>query len=107
TSSITDFFGAQSGAYNRKILHGEELCQVQLRLKCLEAGGNAIVGADIDYDEVGGKEGMLMVCMTGTAVRLKNLDVLNGKKSARLSELEHVIKKKSYLDTLPLLPPTW
>lgn len=47
-SSFTDFFGAQSGAYNNKISKGEKLCQTQLRMKCLEVGGNAVIAVDID-----------------------------------------------------------
>ena len=35
-SSWTDFFGAQSKAYNQKIAGGETICQTQLRLKCIE-----------------------------------------------------------------------
>lgn len=34
-SSWTDFFGAQSKAYNQKIAGGETICQTQLRLKCV------------------------------------------------------------------------
>ncbi len=75
-SSWTDFFGAQSKSYNSKIAGGEQICSTQLRLKCIELGGNAILGVDIDYAEVGGAKGMLMVCMTGTAVLLENTDVL-------------------------------
>jgi uncharacterized protein YbjQ (UPF0145 family) len=80
TSSWTDFFGAQSNAYNQKIAAGEMICQTQLRLKCVELGGNAILAIDIDYAEVGGLKGMLMVCMTGTAVLLENTDII-GKEA--------------------------
>jgi hypothetical protein len=31
------------------------------------------VGVDIDYAELGGTRGMIMVCMTGTAVKVANL----------------------------------
>jgi len=79
-SSWTDFFGAQSNAYNQKIAGGEIICQTQLRLKCIELGGNAILGTDIDYAEVGGLKGMLMVCMTGTAVLLENTEII-GKEA--------------------------
>jgi uncharacterized protein YbjQ (UPF0145 family) len=75
-SDWTDFFGTQSKSYNKKISGGEQICQTQLRLKCIEMGGNAILGVDIDYAEVGGGKGMLMVCMTGTAVLLENPEVL-------------------------------
>jgi uncharacterized protein YbjQ (UPF0145 family) len=33
-------------------------------------GANAIVGVDIDYEVLGEKNGMLMVSVSGTAVRL-------------------------------------
>jgi len=75
-SSWTDLLGAQSKTYNKKIAGGEAICQTQLRIKCVEMGGNAILATDIDYAEVGGGKGMLMVCMTGTAVLLENIEVL-------------------------------
>ncbi|WP_227607863.1 YbjQ family protein [Hymenobacter translucens] len=86
-SSWTDFFGAQSKSYNRKIQGGEEICKTQLRLACVEMGGNAILAADIDYAEVGGQKGMLMVCMTGTAVMLDNTEVMGEDARESLSVL--------------------
>ena len=35
-----------------------------------ELGGNAVIGIDIDYEVVGEKGGMLMVSVSGTAVRV-------------------------------------
>lgn len=58
-SAWTDLFGAQSKAYNQKFAGGEKLCQTQLRLKCLEMGGNAVLAVDIDYAEVGSDKSML------------------------------------------------
>ena len=72
-SDFTDFFGAQSGTYNAKLRQGELLCLSQVKIKTLELGGNAVVGVDIDYSEVGGGKGMLMVCMAGTAINLNNI----------------------------------
>jgi uncharacterized protein YbjQ (UPF0145 family) len=74
TSSFTDFFGAQSGAYNKKLIEGENFCLNILRKKALDLGCNAIIGTDIDYSEAGSLKGMLMVCMAGTAIRVKNPD---------------------------------
>lgn len=79
TSAFTDMFGAQSKVYNQKLRAGEDMCQSILRKEALELGANAILAADIDYAEVGGDKGMLMVCMTGTAVILKNPEVLGEK----------------------------
>ena len=72
SSSFTDLFGTQSGSFSSKLAKGELNCMNQLRVKAVKLGCNAIIGADIDYAEVGSVKGMLMVCMTGTAIKLKN-----------------------------------
>jgi uncharacterized protein YbjQ (UPF0145 family) len=74
TTAFTDLVGAQSKLYNNKIRDGERLCQQSLRLQALDLGGNAVIGVDIDYAEVGGQRAMLMVCMTGTVVELTSVD---------------------------------
>ncbi|NEM98210.1 YbjQ family protein [Pontibacter burrus] len=96
-SSFTDFFGGQSGAYNEKLKNGEDLCMAQLRIKCLELGGNAIVGADIDYSEVGGGKGMLMVCMAGTAVRITNSNILGEEKHKAFETIQQQLTRRTYL----------
>ncbi|MFD2255541.1 heavy metal-binding domain-containing protein [Luteolibacter algae] len=82
TSAVTDLFGTQSKAYNRKIKAGENTCKSILRKETFDLGGNAILAADVDYSEVGGSKGMLMVTMTGTAVLLNNPEILT-KDAAR------------------------
>jgi uncharacterized protein YbjQ (UPF0145 family) len=93
-SAWTDLFGAQSKAYNQKIAGGEKLCQTQLRLKCLEMGGNAVLWVDIDYAEVGGDKGMLIVCMTGTAMLLENTEITGGSSPEGLSIINETNKKR-------------
>jgi uncharacterized protein YbjQ (UPF0145 family) len=73
SSSFSDLFGGQSDALGTKLNNGELICRSQLRFKTAMLGGNAVIATDIDYAEVGGVKGMLMVCMAGTAVRLNNL----------------------------------
>lgn len=73
-SAFTDLFGTQSGAYNAKLRDGENLCKDQLRGQAIELGGNAVLAVDVDYAEVGGQRAMLMVCMTGTVVRITALE---------------------------------
>ena len=36
-----------------------------------EWGGDAVVGVDLDYEVLGAKNGMLMVTVSGTAVKLE------------------------------------
>lgn len=100
TSSFTDIFGVQSGRHNAKIRKGEEICELQLRKKALDLGGNAIIAADIDYSEVGGLKGMLMVCMTGTVVKLKNLDVLDSNRKDKIELLIKTYDKHKRLSPL-------
>ncbi len=87
TSSITDLFGAQSGRYNSKLREGESICFAQLRKQTLDVGGNAIIATDIDYSELGSLKGMIMVCATGTAVKLNNTEVLGKNKAELLDKI--------------------
>lgn len=98
TSGFTDLFGAQSGAYNKKLVTAEESCFSQLRLKALSLGANAIIATDIDYAEVGSAKGMLLLCMAGTAVKLKNIEILGKDKSENIKEIFDLIEKLRELD---------
>jgi uncharacterized protein (AIM24 family) len=69
-------------------------------MKALELGGNAIVAADIDYAEVGGLKGMLMVAATGTAVMLNNLDVLGAKNIEIINNLQGSIERLRLIEGL-------
>ena len=93
TSSFTDFFGAQSGRYNQKLKAGENMCFSQLRLQTLDLGGNAVIATDIDYSEIGGDKGMLMVCMAGTAIQLTNTEILEKETSEIIEKLAYANKR--------------
>jgi hypothetical protein len=54
-------------------------------------GGNAVIAADVDYAEVGGGKGMLMVCMAGTAVKVLNPQEVFEGDVDRLEELQKAI----------------
>jgi uncharacterized protein YbjQ (UPF0145 family) len=97
TSTFTDFFGAQSKTYNEKIKRGEEMCKAILRREAVELGGNAVIAADIDYAEVGGGRAMLMICMTGTAVLLKNPEILGEVACLSFAGLEKTTERLHYL----------
>lgn len=87
TSTFTDLFGTQSKAYNNKLKIGEELCKNVLRQQALDLGAHAIVAVDIDYAEVGGERGMLMVCMSGTAIVLHNIEILGRDTMEKFSQI--------------------
>jgi hypothetical protein len=65
-------------------------------------GGNAVVATDIDYSEVGGDKGMLMVCMSGTVVKLNNISILHETKVKALEELTELNERERYLSRFNL-----
>jgi len=90
TSTFSDFFGLQSNSTNSKISKCEKLCLSLLKKHCLDLEGNAITGVDIDYIEVGKGKGILMVCMTGTAVRINNNNNLGSIDLERINEATEI-----------------
>ncbi|HEY0057347.1 MAG TPA: heavy metal-binding domain-containing protein [Pedobacter sp.] len=99
TSSFTDLLGLQSNRYNAKLKEGEKLCITQIRTQAIEMGGNAIIATDIDYSELGGGKGMIMVCMSGTVVNLKNLEVI-GEMGRKIHQIPEVYNKLKRLHSL-------
>ncbi len=89
-TSWTDFFGMQSNRMNDKLKNGEEVCKNIIRYKALKLGGHAIIATDIDYAEVGGGKGMLMVCMSGTVVKINNFEQIDFKRSEQIKTINHL-----------------
>jgi|688.fasta_scaffold543268_1 uncharacterized protein YbjQ (UPF0145 family) len=87
--TINDMFGSESNSMNKKIKDAEQLCLARLKKSAREVGGNAIVGLDIDYSEVGSLRGMMMVCCTGTAVVVENTDVFSDKVNDALKSVDY------------------
>tara|TARA_B100000949_G_C13904328_1_gene294129 strand:- start:133 stop:447 length:315 start_codon:yes stop_codon:yes gene_type:complete len=68
-AQVTDIVGGRSGAYERKLQDAREVAFSELEQRAAAAGGNAVVGVDIDYEVVGNS--MLMVSASGTAVEIE------------------------------------
>ena len=102
TSSFTDLFGTQSGAFNKKLKEGENICFTQLRKQAIDMGGNAVIATDIDYSEVGGMKGMLMVCMAGTAIILKNTGILGEERAQILNEIKEINNRILHLNSFKI-----
>lgn len=67
-ASLTDFFGGRSGSYKRKLELIYNEASKELKDKALNLGANAIVGFNVDFDEISGKDkSMFMVSVSGTA----------------------------------------
>ena len=67
-ATITDVVGGRSGAYENKLKDARDIAIGEMVEQARRMGANAIVGIDIDYEVV--REGMLMVAVSGTAVRV-------------------------------------
>ena len=67
-AGIRDIVGGRSAAYEKELQKAREIAFTEMTQKAIEAGANAIVGIDIDYETVGAQGGMLMVSVSGTAV---------------------------------------
>ncbi|WP_394992668.1 heavy metal-binding domain-containing protein [Emticicia sp.] len=99
SSDWNDLLGQESITMNKKVLKGEENCLNILKAKALDLGGNAIVGIDIDYAEVGSLRGMILICMTGTAIKVNNTSIFDGNIQKSLLELDKSVAKMSILNT--------
>lgn len=67
-AGIRDIVGGRSGAYEEELRKARRIALDELAERARSAGGNAVVGIDIDYETVGPNQSMLMVSASGTAV---------------------------------------
>ena len=69
-AGVRDIVGGRSGAYEQVLRDARATAIAELTDAARALGANAVVGIDLDYENVGANGGMLMVTATGTAVRL-------------------------------------
>jgi uncharacterized protein YbjQ (UPF0145 family) len=67
-ASITDIVGGRSAAYEQELQKARKIAIDEMSAQAQEIGGDAIVGVDLDYEVI--RDGMLMVAVSGTAVKL-------------------------------------
>ena len=70
-AGVRDIVGGRSGAYEKVLREGKEIAIQDMCEQARGMGGNAVIGVDIDYEVVGDKGSMLMVAVSGTAVRVE------------------------------------
>jgi uncharacterized protein YbjQ (UPF0145 family) len=68
-ATITDVVGGRSGAYESKLKEARDIAVGEMTSQAQRLGANAVVGVDVDYEVV--RDGMLMVAVSGTAVRIE------------------------------------
>ncbi|WP_370821253.1 heavy metal-binding domain-containing protein [Phascolarctobacterium faecium] len=70
-SSITDMIGGRSGTYEKELQEAREKALAEMSERAAKLGADAVVvGVDVDYEVLGETNGMLMVSVSGTAVKL-------------------------------------
>jgi uncharacterized protein YbjQ (UPF0145 family) len=65
---VRDIVGGRSAAYERELSKARQIAMQELEESARQAGANAVVAVDIDYEVLGQTNGMLMVSLSGTAV---------------------------------------
>jgi uncharacterized protein YbjQ (UPF0145 family) len=67
-AGIRDIVGGRSAAYEQELRKAKTIAVQEMTDQAQALGANAIVGVDLDYENVGQSGGMLMVSASGTAV---------------------------------------
>jgi uncharacterized protein YbjQ (UPF0145 family) len=69
-ASIRNVVGGRSGAYENALAGARKDALEDMEEAADDLGANAVVGIDFDYEVLGADNGMMMVCVSGTAVSL-------------------------------------
>ena len=69
-SSVRDVVGGRAGGYERALSGARDAALKDMIEAAREAGANGIVGIDFDYEVLGETNGMMLVSVTGTAVKM-------------------------------------
>ena len=69
--AVRDIVGGRAGAYENELGKARDIAFQEIEDEARAMGANAIIGIDIDYEVVGQKGAMMMVSVSGTAVRVK------------------------------------
>jgi uncharacterized protein YbjQ (UPF0145 family) len=67
-AGIRDIVGGRSATYENELQRARDIALAELGERASQAGANAVVGIDLDYEVLGQGNGMLMVSASGTAV---------------------------------------
>ena len=66
-AGIRDIVGGRSAGYEKALAEARQTALDEMAEQARQAGGNAVIGIDLDYEAVGSGK-MLMVSATGTSV---------------------------------------
>lgn len=69
-SSVRDVVGGRAGGYERALAGARDAALEDMKAAAKELGADGIVGIDFDYEVLGETNGMMMVSVSGTAVKM-------------------------------------
>lgn len=69
-ANIRDIVGGRSAAYEQELARARTIALDELKMAARQLGADAVVAVDLDYEVLGANNGMLMVSVSGTAVKL-------------------------------------
>ena len=69
-SSIRDVVGGRAGGYERALSGARDAALADMKAAAREMGADGVVGIDFDYEVLGESNGMMMVSVSGTAVKM-------------------------------------
>jgi uncharacterized protein YbjQ (UPF0145 family) len=69
-AGIRDIVGGRAGSYEKVLRDGREQAIAEMVAEARARGANAIIGVNLNYSALGASDSMLMVAVSGTAVRL-------------------------------------
>ena len=70
-AGLRDFFGGRSSGYENELMRAREEALEEIEERARRIGADAVVGCKMDYEVLGANGSMLMVTVSGTAVRLR------------------------------------
>lgn len=69
-ASVRDIVGGRSGAYENALRSARDQALAEVQAEAKDLGADAVIGIDFDYEVLGKTGSMLMVSVSGTAVKL-------------------------------------
>lgn len=67
-AGIRDVIGGRSAAYEESLREAKDLAIQEMVEQARSRGANAVIGVDLDYENIGSNGSMMMVTAAGTAV---------------------------------------
>ena len=69
-SSVRDVVGGRAGGYERALSGARDAALGEMIDAAKELGANGVIGMDFDYEVLGETNGMMMVAVSGTAIKM-------------------------------------